>query len=36
MMSLQKNILFCDGEQFSLDRGLLMGASMSTLPKVQI
>ena len=26
-MSLQKNILFCDGEVFSLDRGLLMGAS---------
>ena len=27
MMSLQKKtVLFCDGEVFSLDRGLLMGA----------
>ena len=37
MMSLQKKtVLFCDGEVFSLDRGLLMGASISTLPKLQI
>jgi len=26
-MSLQRNIPFCDGEVFSLDRGLLMGAT---------
>ena len=25
-LTLQKNIIFCDGEVFSLDRGLLMGA----------
>jgi hypothetical protein len=25
-MSLKKNIIFCDGEVFFLDRGLLMGA----------
>jgi len=31
MMSLQKKIvLFCDGEVFSLDRGLLMGAIIVT------
>ena len=36
MMSLQKNILFCDGEVFSLDRGLLMGANSTTLPKLQV
>ena len=31
MMSLQKKtMLFCDGEVFSLDRGLLMGAIIIT------
>jgi hypothetical protein len=34
MMSLQKkDIIFCDGEVFSLDRGLLMGAISTTQHK---
>jgi hypothetical protein len=37
MMSLQKKtVLFCDGEVFSLDRGLLMGASIWNQGKLQI
>jgi len=37
MMSLQKKIvLFCDGEVFSLDRGLLMGASICNPAKVHV
>ena len=27
----KKDIIFCDGEVFSLDRGLLMGASINTI-----
>jgi len=34
MMSLQKNILFCDGEVFFLDRRLLMGASIYCVNRV--
>jgi len=37
MLSLQKKeLLFCDGEVFSLDRGLLMGANSTTLLLLQI
>jgi hypothetical protein len=31
MVSLQKNALFCDGEVFFVDRGLLMGAIEPTI-----
>jgi len=37
MMSLQKKIvLFCDGEVFSLDRGLLMGAMIYNRKIIEI
>jgi len=36
MMSLQKNALFCDGEVFFVDRGLLMGASIPNQTILQI
>jgi len=36
VLFLQKLILFCDGEVFFIDRGLLMGANSTTLLFLQI
>ena len=36
VLFLQKLILFCDGEVFFIDRGLLMGANSTTLLFLEI